>query len=553
MTSLLDRDLKRPRLEAAAASAGSEQPNPFEHLPDEIVLRIFSELEALDAFECSKLWKLDRRFRRLCSSVEWKCLRIGGGDPEHETFVFPLSNAAPRLPDSRSGGKELRRMAERVRRGTMRGVRRLAISPVGVDMRKMDKAKVDALNECRGALKDLISALAGAPVPLEEVSFSRERFNLGYQPGWPSQPEQLAAGAQSSADFASSALSALLPCATVRTLAIDSREISRVALNPADSERIAQAWPELRSLSFGVYPHWLAVATHRYSERPPGSALLPLARLAHLEELRVSADPDVDSGLLTSILEPLLAALAAGPGAARLRSLAFVHHEPVPYLLRHSLAHVRRPFVFGCGGPASISKLSGLRSLTIGLSHRSAPLLDGIAGIESLRHLTLYFDGAGPDEGREAFLAAAAALARAAHLEELRLTAEGPELDGPALAALVRAARPLLTQLAVECGQPSAELFEVLPLVRTAAELTRGQEAGRGGPKLACASFRNRIKSRSLRALDPFAALARGPRNGTAYDLAVHVTKKLVEEAQKALDGMLRTRPDIGLIVFPHR
>eukprot|EP00741_Cyanophora_paradoxa_P012379 tig00020610_g11961.t1 len=155
---------------AAESGSGAAGGNPFERLPDELVLRIFSEIEATEAFEKCRLWAVDRRFRRLVGGVHWK---------------------------------ELRLCVDRLKRGAVLGALCVVID-VGCSSEKEgvfesfiedSRLKLDpsvenikAFHKAAHAATNVLSALATSTVPVERVKFSWFGGN------WPSEERQRSAG-----------------------------------------------------------------------------------------------------------------------------------------------------------------------------------------------------------------------------------------------------------------------------------------------------------------------------------------------------------------------
>eukprot|EP00741_Cyanophora_paradoxa_P016898 tig00020943_g16319.t1 len=464
---------KRARQPAAAAGdANADDENPFDMLPDDLVLRILSELEATSAYT-RRLWAVDKRFRRLLGSVEWRELRI------HE--AQGRLSASDALERPRKQAEFVRGMAERLRRGEMRGARRLVIRVASVYDCGLSPDNVAVL-EFRNAVKDLIAALAGAATPLEQATFLPARAGNRFAHGDPGE-------------YLASLLSDLRPCTALRTLTIECR-LMWDALGRAPPQSFPPSVRELRAKST------------RWTDFARMARLSPGLRSVHLQQLSTS------DGLMAGL-----------PECSQLAAVELVCNDSIwreePLVLRRT-AH------------SALLELPMLHTLAIGIDASSAPLLDGIAAAARLRTLKLRVEiedvRTEPDEGISGgplLRAAASALERATQLEELQLSVFSSTrtrgLDCGALAALVRAARPLLTQLAVECALPSAELIE---------------EIAAGGPKLRRVYLRHPLRHPAaqpgLDALDAFSALARAPA-GVRYQLAVLVRRELVGKARWAL------------------
>eukprot|EP00741_Cyanophora_paradoxa_P019249 tig00000215_g18584.t1 len=323
-------------VEAGASSAGAAESggsgsgageatavNHFERLPDELVQRIFSELEATEAYEICQLWSLDRRSGAL---VGCRQLVVGRG---------------PRGPASTS-------------------------------TRTHTREDVQACLDGAYSLTEMLAALASAPVPLESVHLS------GSWKNWPATATQRQLGITATLsleDVALDFLTALHP-APVRSLQLDDEELTsafiaaavpgchprlrelrlpRRAINFEQTAKLVEVWPRLRELSC-----WLK----------DGRALRNLAALP-LEDLRVSFDSNVD-------LEGALEALDADcvrklripmPFRASSRLLSSILRLRNLEELWISVDHSSGDALTGLGA------LQKLRSLELHLNRRKASVL----------------------------------------------------------------------------------------------------------------------------------------------------------------------------------
>eukprot|EP00741_Cyanophora_paradoxa_P013309 tig00020684_g12852.t1 len=526
--------------------------NPFDQLPDELFSRILSRLELVDAYERSKLWSLDRRWRRLLTSVEFDELRL-----ELAARVDAAQPSDPlQLCRNRTGF--LQWLTGQLKQGASKGARRVSIGG-GPQSREifdfLARAHRNALSAEESAELNnywtsstaLLAALAASGA-LEHVIFSKAfgeaEVYFGSSSGHDDQrstttltPTPRSIGSRK--ELAALFLIALLPCATTRCLTIES---ARNALDLASQglwERLASGWPGLRAVDVQ------ATSPARLLE------LAPLAKIASLQELRVVADAHQCG-------ETLLSALQAGLAGGKLASLEVLAGDPVWGTLPLALVDAR-----SCR--ESFAAFKNLRSLSLGLLSSAAPFLPCLADLADLRHLRLslqlpdYVTTAETSRGGALLTAAAAALARATRLESLELfivdahfrSAETrgpnpwylarvraglarpnswagpsrkpslPPLDFGAMAALLRGARPALTRLALACPLPPAELLE---------------EVARGAPGLRRASLRLFLPDSE--SLQPLAALGRAP-HAARYSLTAVVAKGRQEQTRAALLGLL--------------
>eukprot|EP00741_Cyanophora_paradoxa_P016089 tig00000042_g15530.t1 len=107
----------------SVAASGQHDLNPFERLPDDVVQKIFSNLDALDAYEESMLWAVDRRFRQLLPGVLWKSISIDASrshipsDSDDNENYRDNENIKYAVRRSASFEKQLKRFKERLQRG----------------------------------------------------------------------------------------------------------------------------------------------------------------------------------------------------------------------------------------------------------------------------------------------------------------------------------------------------------------------------------------------------------------------------------------------------
>eukprot|EP00741_Cyanophora_paradoxa_P019310 tig00000215_g18639.t1 len=335
---------------AAKADGSADGVNHFARLPDELVQRIFSELEATEAYETCQLWSMDRRFRQIMRGVHWKELRL------------QLLEADTFLDYTQRHTKQLARATTRVKRG--------------------GGGKIESVN----AMTDALAALSAAPVPLEDVCLS------GDWRGWTvPREEDVTVELPPLDDVARSFLAALRP-APLRSLQLDDRGLFSAFVASAAPGcfpllrelRVERAFPISAQIVSRLAEVWPS-ATKISCCVSNGVALRQLSRLP-LEELRVAVDANEG-------LEGALGAIDADC----VRSL-----------------RLGRTNMAGPGVLASIPRLRNLEELWISVDHSSGEALAGLGALPKLRSLHLYLQVAqARDHGAGLMQAAAAWLAAA--------------------------------------------------------------------------------------------------------------------------------------------
>eukprot|EP00741_Cyanophora_paradoxa_P006799 tig00001041_g6575.t1 len=443
-------------VEAEAGVAGegdASQINHFERLPDELVQRIFIELEALEAYEKCRLWAVDRRFRRLSAGVHWQQLQIKPG------ICILEGNLLAHIAEYR---RRLCRVAARVHNGTLAGCRRLHVAPASAFtfLSSATKESLMASFAAANAITELLGALSVASAPLEHVRF----MLIKEWSSWPSEAKQreLGIGAPQSLVSIARAFQTALQPSRVRSVRLEGiwftdaflsaatpgclplvRELDMdlPVLESEQTAKLARIWPGVTKLSCNLCD---------------GEALQELASLP-LEELRVSLGSDAD-------LEGALKALKADSvRALRLPWNADEHNmddEPI------------EPSAF-----AAILSLRHLEELSGWVGLGSADILARLASLQKLRRVALHLDVSGdssPEDAARLLQAAASAVEAAPRLESVSLwiMSSGRQLldsAGLALESLIRASQPNLELLAIDGGPPSPRLM---------------REVARAGPKL---------------------------------------------------------------------
>eukprot|EP00741_Cyanophora_paradoxa_P016074 tig00000042_g15518.t1 len=421
-----ERPAKRSRKEEPSSSAvpseavsGQQDSNPFARLPDALVQQIFSNLDAGKAYEESKLWAVDRRFRQLLPGVLWKSLTL---DVDRKTRAGSLDP----VQRSESFQKQLQRFTNRLQRRQLLGVQFLAFQSVlptellhgllsndteeDCDRRRMEHGR--RVTKC---MTGLFAAAATAAAPVKSVRFGSD-WHWWLSAG--RQRELSPLPVLSLKHVASSFLVALSP-ASLNSINLPCSNFSEVVASVAkpgcvpalrelrayhqsdsscdDSEQLSRqsvasviaAFSELRSLRVKVQD---------------GAALQELAGCAHLEELEVS----IKSG--DEHAADALAAIAAGPSAAKLRKL---HLSAVDTLA---------PFRPEC--LASVLRFTSLEALFIPVRPDWANVLPALGCLAQLKNLKLLLDVSGAADGGAGLLRAGAALlgSRAGQgLEECRM------------------------------------------------------------------------------------------------------------------------------------
>eukprot|EP00741_Cyanophora_paradoxa_P016127 tig00000042_g15568.t1 len=392
-----ERTAKRARVAEPSASAagpsgllvasGQQYLNPFARLPDALVQKIFSGLDALEAYERSKLWAVDRRFRKLLSGVSWKRISFDAvscsieGDEERGNDEDSTEEAIQR---SECFQKQLQRFSERLGSRQMLGVQRIdilsvlhlpdAMVPYGNGAASDKRKAMELAERTVICITGLLAAAATAAAPVESVALEAEAFvSFAIQGCAPSLLEF----------------------------------VCRSQLPKQSIARLVAAFPGLRSLQLDLVD---------------GGALQEIAGCAQLEELRAHvASPD-------QRIDDALAAIAAGPSAAKLRTLSLTTAS------RHPLS---------ARGLASVLSFTSLEALSASVQVDCAALLRDLGGLKRLKALTLVLDvsGASEADGAAALLRAAAAFlgSRAEQgLESCRIRVDNGSRSGPVDAAALR-------------------------------------------------------------------------------------------------------------------
>eukprot|EP00741_Cyanophora_paradoxa_P000032 tig00000057_g30.t1 len=454
----LERAQKRARAEepfvCAAAAAEADWDggiNHFARLPDEIVHRIFSELEALDAYETCRLWSLDRRFRRLVGGVDWKHLRI---TPRcHEPRKQCCRNQYRKLLD---------RVTARARNGTLAGCEWLVIDFASPDIygcehisnpcthnscscRDSHEKLLEASAKAAFALTEMLAALSAAAFPPEHVYFS----DIGR--GWPDSVSR---------DIARAFQNALLP-APIRTLQLFGSYADRPmfldhfvpgvlphlrnlewesgTINYEIASKLVETWPRLKKIHKDLEATVeICCGLDDYWES-----------MQELEEGLDSLDPDCVRKLGLRIRDEDGDVKTITPDALR------------------TILHFRY-----------------IEHLEIDVDHRSGDLLLDLGTLKRLRTLKLILEFVyAPDGGAELLRAAAEGIGAAPFLESLALVIDGdlPEryrraaaasqypgvpIDPDILVSLIRAARrrPTITKLYISPAPATAEVLQEVAL-----------------------------------------------------------------------------------------
>eukprot|EP00741_Cyanophora_paradoxa_P006801 tig00001041_g6577.t1 len=500
-------------VEAEAGGSGevhTSQINHFERLPDELVQRIFSELEAFEAYEKCRLWAVDRRFRRLSAGVHWQQLEVVPAAGQGDDLLEIMKDYKRRLC----------RVAARVHNGTLAGCRRLHVAPASAFT--FPSGAIAAANMAT----ELLAALSMAPVPLEHVRFSGQEWSE-----WPSDAEQRELGIdepQSLESIARACQTALQP-ARVQSVRLGEYSFTKAFFSAA----VPGCLPHVRELDLPV-AELETELTVKLALACPGvkklscnlcdaAALQELARLP-LEELRASLDSAVG-------LESALKALNAD--SVRALRLPWDTAED-------DLDEPIEPSVF-----AAILSLRHLEELTGWVGLGSADTLARLASLQKLRRLALRLDVSGystPGDAARLLQAAVSAVEAAPRLESISLwvVSSGHQLldsAGLALESLIRASRPHLEFLKIRGGPPSPGLM---------------REVARAGPKLERLILRHKLTDQDgidkLGAFSELASMSAERRAGdnSSSSLDVRVPNPLREQAASILRGWLtgRTRLD---------
>eukprot|EP00741_Cyanophora_paradoxa_P019319 tig00000215_g18648.t1 len=430
---------------AAEACASGEGVNHFARLPDELVRRILSELEATEAYETCQLWSLDRRFRQLMRGVHWQLLRIEPSDDGDQ------------LASLKAYRQRLERVTARIRSRALAGCRRLVVGPPFAGghpaVHVGSKESVEACIVSARAMSEMLGALSVAPAPLEDVCFSGDWMV------WPRLARQKELGIdnpQPLEHVVSAFLTALRP-APLRALRL---------------EDLSVFWHFIRVAAMGCLPHLQELSFEQtYSTNVTKEITSKLVKLwSGLKKIACNVnDGDVLRVLSQLPLEELRVTAESCAGVEEaleafktdcVRAL----HLPAP-LGSLQPQHTVSPRLL-----ALIVRLRNLEELTASIDHSSGDALAGLGALQKLRSLTFHLDLFSASAGGAGVLqAAAAALAALPRLESLVLVVKGLTLDPAGLASLIRAGRPCLRELRITNTLASAEVL---------------QEVARAGPKL---------------------------------------------------------------------
>eukprot|EP00741_Cyanophora_paradoxa_P018156 tig00021038_g17529.t1 len=440
-----------PAFPATAATATAAEAangvNHFARLPDELVLRIFSELEGSEAHETNRLWAVDRRFRRLARGVEWQELQL-----EPQPCKQPCSSQVNEQERLLEYGERLRQIAACVRSGALVGCRRLFVSPACSYSRLPDTLESVTVNRTvMVALLELLKALATAPLPLEQLCLT------GSWEGWPSETVQRRRGITEpfTLEDVARAILAAMNASRLRSLelhdwhgslqkafiaaagphffphlrGLKTRMGSIQGLKAEDTWKLARKWRGLQQLSCRLVD---------------GRALQELSALP-LDDLRVRIESN-------SGLESALGAIR--PDCVREIHLASAGGPVAPGILAaisrcRNLESLTAPVDQFSGGTdffRELGALKKLRRLSLGIFLRSrappsfevvdapnggAGLLEAaaacVATAPALRSVSLKIDGGSEDEGEEGGDAAMEPAAVAALLRASAATAGGLE------------------------------------------------------------------------------------------------------------------------------
>eukprot|EP00741_Cyanophora_paradoxa_P019315 tig00000215_g18644.t1 len=496
---------------AAKADGSADGVNHFARLPDELVQRIFSELEATEAYETCQLWSMDRRFRQIMRGVHWKELRL------------QLLEADTFLDYTQRHTKQLARATTRVKSGSLAGCRRLV---VGAASAFLDSTREDSQEEVEGkiesvnAMTDALAALSAAPVPLEDVCLS------GDWRGWTvPREEDVTVELPPLDDVARSFLAALRP-APLRSLQLDDRGLFSAFVASAAPGcfpllrelRVERAFPISAQIVSRLAEVWPS-ATKISCCVSNGVALRQLSRLP-LEELRVAVDANEG-------LEGALGAIDADC----VRSL-----------------RLGRTNMAGPGVLASIPRLRNLEELWISVDHSSGEALAGLGALPKLRSLHLYLQVAqARDHGAGLMQAAAAWLAAAPSLQSLDLLVDGQRwFEEPAarvhvasLVALLRAGRSALQNLSVHGLPLSADVSR---------EVARASQNSKlSAVSLFHAGLKKKEGVEALRAFDELFRMPEGYRADLRVEVYVTVPHSLFERAMGHVSAQLGRRPNLPL------
>eukprot|EP00741_Cyanophora_paradoxa_P022065 tig00021434_g21300.t1 len=450
---------RRRRGDVGGSDESANGVNHFARLPDELVLRIFSELDAGEAYEKNQLRSVDRRFRQLASSVHFKDLRLQL--PLDLDYLLLSSDSDEALECFEEHRAQLDRFTARVRSKELAGCRRLV---VGFAWSFKWDIAADLVSSATGvfvAITGLLEALSTAQQPLEQLGFAE----AGSWRQWPSLEDQRALGiaAPHSLETAASAFLAALPPASLSSLHFGSEvddSLFRTFLDAAAT--VPGCLPRLRELNVsnsgdGLYVDqalmlaevWPRVEKISCSVRD-GATLRALSGLP-LTDVRVTV-------LSTDGLEGALEALRP----ESVRGVSLPDNE-----------------LAGPGLVAPILRCPNLEELVMLVDHASGGSLAGLGALEKLRNLDLRLNlSKAPDGGAAALSAVTEGLAAARRFDRLELSVKLPKKkngagrdsnlpsDAAGLSASVEAARPSLRVYRTEASSgwisvTASDVFDV--------------------------------------------------------------------------------------------
>eukprot|EP00741_Cyanophora_paradoxa_P006314 tig00000989_g6121.t1 len=513
-----------------------EEVSPLDNLPDELLRRIIVACGAEAAFEQLKLGAVCRRVRRILFSVEWPVIDLTVDMlGEERLTVAEAAKLLPRpegAPLSSKGGRVLlKRWNERIQARKVAGAVKLEITLKTPE--DLEQAFEDLPDATQNAMvSELSDGIAGCSAELASLlAAAAERFSRA---GSLQTVSLCVAGRTSKAllemamhhgaphleHILEDAAVALIPCASLRELTLDSYSCCQPSLPfyPAALE------PHILASALGPHASSLRVLRFPFSstlDAPHVAALV--ASLPHIETLAVSLKAQDAATCFASLstlnalaeiwvrtpappetLAAGLTALSRGPAAASLRRLVLGGSQQVY-----------------ANGLAAVSTLSGLTKLSLGMDSRSAPGVHLLAQLTALRELYVKIRLDGHDEGNELCRALAPVMRRLLHkgtgraprtpsLDSIGLyvvpqidEAEGDAslptdaraFDSSAFADLLAASAPALTSVNYEVYVRAPPTREELQALASCS-------------KLATLTFRHRITSTAD--LAPYSLLVPG-------------------------------------------
>eukprot|EP00741_Cyanophora_paradoxa_P002548 tig00000605_g2472.t1 len=453
--------------DGSASKGSAEEENSFDRLPDELVQRIFSELEATEAYERIRLWAVDRRFGRLVRGVHWKELRIGvklPRDGEGRELYALASQQFEQLA---------RRAIARLKHGAFLGAARVVVGSLchrrwarelqGHEVHEPAVDEIGAIQKAAYATTTLLGALATSPVPPREVQF--DSFGAGRGLLSVGEEERQLQDLLSMERLALSLLLALCPADSLHSLVVSGSDwlgqsVAEVARPGAVPPAVHRLELEGDSLSGENMECFALTALRRawpglQSLRCSGisrEALVELAAFHNLSEITAemsaSDEDNHNMGLdpFSWDMDAELAIIASSPCAPRLRVFD----------------------LFPCVGPAGLRSLLGfcaLERLTVEVDHRSTGVLHGLAELSMLRSIFLLINVRdATDEGAGLLRAAGAAIEACKRLErtEISVFVEAPVGNRSVFGGDISSqGAPPSTFLEVAQGGPKLELVDL--------------------------------------------------------------------------------------------